>query len=111
MGGSGIDGIRGYFRASFGLGRGFSSRGVSVEEGSVEEELNLAEVEELSVWPLLEVELFVPPLSLDFVSMTSFWPQSLNIPVYWVRPCPGNDEHIFSRMTPGTQRPTLTHAL
>lgn len=72
MGGSGIGGIRGYFRGSFGLGRGFSSRGVSVEEGSVEEELNLAEVEELSVWPLLEVELLVPPLSLDFVSMTSF---------------------------------------
>lgn len=49
MGGSGIGGIEGYFRASLGLGRGFSSRGVSVEEGSVEEELNLAEVEELSV--------------------------------------------------------------
>lgn len=45
---------------------------MSVEEGRVEEELNLAEVEELSVWPLLEVELLVPPLSLDFVSMTSF---------------------------------------
>lgn len=77
MSGSGIGGIRGYLRGSFGLGRGFSSRGVSVEEGSVEEELNLAEVEELSVWPLLEVELLVPPLSLNLVSMTSLSPQSL----------------------------------
>lgn len=71
MSGPGIGGIEEYFRGSLGLGRGFSSRGVSVEEGSVEEELNLAEVEELSVWPLLDVELLVPPLSLDFVSTTS----------------------------------------
>ena len=42
----------------------FSSRGVSVDEGNVDVELNRAEDEEVSLWPRLEVELLVPPLPL-----------------------------------------------
>ena len=54
----------GTLRDSGGLGRVLSSKGMSVEEGRVEEELNRGEMEELS-WPPLEVdELFVPPLPL-----------------------------------------------
>lgn len=48
-------------------GRGLSSRGVSVEEGRVDEELKRADAEELSLWPPLEEELFVPPLPLAHV--------------------------------------------
>ncbi len=61
----------GYFRGSLGFGRGFSSKGVSVDEGNVEEELYLAEAEELSVWPLLEFELLVPPLTLTTNRLSS----------------------------------------
>ena len=47
-----------------GFGRGLSSRGASVEEGSVDEELKRAEADELSFCPPLDDELFVPPLPL-----------------------------------------------
>ena len=43
----------------------FSSSGISVDEGKVDVELNLADVDELSLWPPLDLELFVPPLPLQ----------------------------------------------
>lgn len=42
----------------------FSSSGMSVDEGRVDVELYRADNEELSPWPPLDVELFVPPLPL-----------------------------------------------
>ena len=48
---------------------GLSSKGVSVDDGKVEEELNRAEADELS-WPPLDAELFVPPLPLFMVSIS-----------------------------------------
>lgn len=46
---------------------GLSSKGKSVDEGNVDVELNRADVEELSL-PPLDLELFVPPLPLIFIS-------------------------------------------
>ena len=53
---------KGMLWVSFGCGLCRSSKGVSVEEGSVELELYRADNDELS-WPL-DAELFVPPLPL-----------------------------------------------
>ncbi len=61
MGGAGT------LRGSGALGSGLSSRGKSVEDGNVDEELKRADEEELS-WPALEEELLVPPLPLTAVS-------------------------------------------
>ncbi len=64
MGGAGI------LWVSWGFGSGFSSKGMSVEDGKVDEELNRAEEDELSCPPLDE-ELFVPPLPLPGISTLS----------------------------------------
>ena len=60
------------FCGSIGFGSGFSSSGTSVEEGNVDEELNRAEDEELSLFPPLEVDLLVPPLPLNCISIPSY---------------------------------------
>ena len=49
--------------ASWGFGSGLSSKGISVDEGNVEDELKRAEAEDSS-WPPLEEELLVPALPL-----------------------------------------------
>lgn len=108
--GSGIGGI-GIFRDSMGFGGGFSSKGVSVEEGRVDEELNRAEDEELSFWPPLEAELFVPPLPLKSVSTFRFQFEFPDVPINQVRARPAVDKDIIIQMRPCTQRAALTHSL
>ena len=64
---SGTGGGRGMSSRSLEIGGGLSSRGVSVDEGNVDVELNRADAEELSL-PPLDLELFVPPLPLTYIS-------------------------------------------
>lgn len=108
--GSGIGGI-GIFRDSMGFGRGFSSKGASVEEGRVDDELNRAEDEELSFWPPLEAELFVPPLPLKIISRFGLQFGCTDIPITqdWTRPAV--DKDVIVQMRSSAQRAALTHSL
>lgn len=108
--GSGIGGI-GIFRESMGFGRGLSSKGASVEEGRVDEELNRAEDEELSLWPPLEVELFVPPLPLQNVSTFGLRFELLVIPIIQVRALRAIDKDVTIQMRARAQWAALTHSL
>ncbi len=73
-----------------------SSKGASVEEGRVDEELNRAEADELSFCPPLEDELFVPPLPLRRFS--TFCREAIyrDIPIMRIRISrPINEQVVF----------------
>lgn len=81
---------------------GLSSKGTSAEEGRVDVELNRASDEELSFWPPLEAEFWVPPLPLSFLLecySIQFWNEHWNVPVKGsFSRCSIDEDVIFSEL-------------
>ena len=92
---------------------GLSSKGTSAEEGSVDVELNRASDEELSLWPPLEAEFWVPPLPLFplFEQFASCILEYCNVPIEGgFSHSPIGKEVIFPKLA-FAQRPRQTHTL
>ena len=96
------------------FGEGLSSKGVSAEEGRVDVELNRASDEELSFWPPLDAEFWVPPLPLYFffrILLHPNWSEHCNVPVKGSFSCCSVDEDMIFPKLPFAQWPRQTHTL